>query len=118
MFTIHLKKLSFFAHHGVHDEEGIIGTDFEVSVSIHFNAPEKIVALNDTINYVDVFEIIKKRFAIPERLLETLAQHIVDEIYTMDNRITTINISIDKINAPIANFVGRVGVYYSKSFNL
>jgi dihydroneopterin aldolase len=51
MFTVHLNKLKFFAHHGVHDEEGIIGTDFEVSVSINFNAPEKIIALNDTINY-------------------------------------------------------------------
>jgi 7,8-dihydroneopterin aldolase/epimerase/oxygenase len=117
MFTVHLNKLQFFAHHGVHDEEGIIGTDFEVSVSIHFNALEKIVALDDTINYVRVFEIVKNRFAVPERLLETLAQHIVDDIYTFDKRITTINISIDKINPPISNFIGSVGVTYTKSFN-
>ncbi len=116
MFTVHLNKLKFFAHHGVHDEEGIIGTDFEVSVSVHFNAPEKVVALDDTINYVSVFNIIKNRFAIPERLLETLAQHIADDIYAMDTCITTINISIDKINAPISNFIGTVGVTYTKSF--
>jgi 7,8-dihydroneopterin aldolase/epimerase/oxygenase len=117
MFTVHLNKLIFFAHHGVHNEEGIVGTDFEVSVSIHFNAPEKVISLNDTINYVHVFEVIKKRFAIPERLLEILAQHIVDDIYAIDNRITTINISIDKINAPIPNFIGTVGVSYTKSFS-
>ncbi len=116
MFTVHLNKLKFFAHHGVHDEEGIIGTDFEVSVSINFNAPEKIIALNDTINYVSVFNIVKNRFAIPERLLETLAQHIAVDIYDLDNRITTINISIDKINPPISNFTGSVGVTYSKSY--
>jgi 7,8-dihydroneopterin aldolase/epimerase/oxygenase len=115
MFTVHLNKLIFFAHHGVHDEESIIGTDFEVSVSIDFDAPEKVVALKDTINYVSVFEVIKKRFATPGRLLETLAQHIVDDIYAIDNRITTINISIDKINPPISNFIGSVGVTYSKS---
>jgi 7,8-dihydroneopterin aldolase/epimerase/oxygenase len=117
MFTVHLNKLKFFAHHGVHDEEGIIGTDFEVSVSVSFNAPEKVVALNDTINYVNVFDIVKNRFGIPERLLETLAEHIVNDIYAMDNRITTINISIDKINAPIPNFIGTVGVSYTKSFS-
>jgi 7,8-dihydroneopterin aldolase/epimerase/oxygenase len=116
MFTVHLNKLLFFAHHGVHDEEGIIGTDFEVSVSVSFNASEKIIALHDTINYVSVFEIIKMRFAIPERLLETLVQHIVDDIYAIDNRITTINISIYKINPPISNFIGSVGVTYTKSF--
>jgi 7,8-dihydroneopterin aldolase/epimerase/oxygenase len=117
MFTVHLNKLIFFAHHGVHDEEGIVGTNFEVSVSVNFNAPEKVVALNDTINYVSVFNIIKNRFAIPERLLETLAQHITADIYAMDNRITTINISIDKINPPISNFIGSVGVTYTKSFS-
>jgi 7,8-dihydroneopterin aldolase/epimerase/oxygenase len=117
MFTVHLDKLILFAHHGVHDEEGIIGTDFEVSVSVHFNAPEKVMALDDTINYVKVFNVVKNRFAIPERLLETLAQHIVDDIYAIDNRITTINISIHKINPPISNFIGSVGVTYSKSFS-
>jgi 7,8-dihydroneopterin aldolase/epimerase/oxygenase len=117
MFTVHLNKLKFFAHHGVHDEEGIIGTDFEVSVSINFNAPEKIIALNDTINYVSVYNIVKNRFAIPERLLETLAQHISDDIYAMDKRIVTINISIEKMNPPISNFIGTVGVTFTKSFN-
>jgi 7,8-dihydroneopterin aldolase/epimerase/oxygenase len=116
MFTIHLNKIKFFAHHGVHDEEGIVGTDFEVSVSINFNAPEKVIALEDTINYVSVFNMVKNRFAIPERLLETLAQNIIEDIYAMDNRITTINISIDKINPPISNFIGTVGVSYTKSF--
>jgi 7,8-dihydroneopterin aldolase/epimerase/oxygenase len=116
MFTIQLNKLKFFAHHGVHDEEGIIGTEFEVSVYVNFNAPEKVIALIDTINYVSVFNIVKNRFAIPERLLETLAQNIVEDIYAMDNRITTINILIEKINPPIINFEGSVGVTYSKLF--
>ncbi len=117
MFTIQLKKLKFFAHHGVHDEEAIIGTNFEVSVSVSFRAPDKVAQLDDTINYVSVFGIIKNRFAIPECLLETLAQDIVDDIYAMDNRITIINISIDKINPPISNFIGSVGVTYTKSFD-
>jgi 7,8-dihydroneopterin aldolase/epimerase/oxygenase len=117
MFTVHLNNLKFFAHHGVHDEETIIGTDFQVSVSISFNAPEKIVALNDTINYVKVFNVVKNRFSISERLLETLAQYIADDIYAIDKRITTINISIHKINPPISNFIGTVGVTYSKSYN-
>jgi 7,8-dihydroneopterin aldolase/epimerase/oxygenase len=116
MFTVHLNNIKFFAHHGVHNEEGIIGTDFEVSVSVSFDAPEKVIALNDTINYVQVYEVIKNRFAIPDRLLETLAHCIVDDIYAIDNRITTINISIYKIHPPISNFIGTVGVTYTKEF--
>ena len=116
MFTIHLNNLRFFAYHGVHDEEALLGTDFEVSVSIIFNAPEKIVVLEDTIDYVRAYQIIKDKFQRREKLLEALAQNIVASLYEFDNRISTINISIEKINPPIGNFMGRVGVFYSKSF--
>ena len=116
MFTIHLKNLVFFAYHGVHEEETVLGTDFEVSVSVTFNAPEKITGLHETINYATVYEIVKKHFSQPEKLLETLAQNITQDIHKVDDRITSINITIDKKNAPISNFTGVVGVTYSKSY--
>lgn len=116
MFTIHLNNLKFFAYHGVHEEEAVLGTDFEVSVAVTFNAPEKILELHDTINYATIYEIIKMHFAQPQKLLETLAQNITQEIHKIDNRITSINITIDKLNAPISNFIGKVGVTYFKSY--
>ena len=115
MFKVHLKKMKFFAHHGLHDEEGITGTEFEVSVDIGFSAVE-VHSIHDTINYVTVFEIVKRFFKTPERLLENLAQNITNDIYALDARITTINISIDKLNPPIYNFTGSVGISYSKSY--
>jgi 7,8-dihydroneopterin aldolase/epimerase/oxygenase len=117
MFTVHVNKIKLFAYHGIHPEETIVGTDFEVSVSVSFNAIQKIKVIEDTINYVNIFTIIKANFAKPEKLLETLAQNIVEEIYKMDTRITLINIWIDKTNAPILNFNGTVGITYSKSFS-
>jgi 7,8-dihydroneopterin aldolase/epimerase/oxygenase len=116
MFTIHLNKLLFFAHHGVHEEENIVGGNFEVSLAIDFTTVDKVISLNDTINYVDVFLLVKNRFSIPEKLLETLAQNIVGDIYEADKRIKTINISIQKLNPPLVNFTGSVGITYSKSF--
>ena len=117
MFTIRLNKMNFFAYHGVHEEENIVGTEFEVSVAVSFKAPDEVIALSDTINYVAVFEIVKRYFSTPEKLLETLAQNITEEIYKIDRRITSINITIDKLNAPICNFTGNVGVNYLKSFS-
>lgn len=117
MFTIRLNKMKLFAYHGVHSEETIVGTDFEVSVAISFAENKKVVALADTINYVAVFEIVKKHFDLPTALLETLVQNISEDIYKIDNRILSINITIDKLNAPICNFMGNVGVQYVKSFS-
>ena len=116
MFTVHLNKMKFFAHHGWHDEEGITGTEFEVSVSVAFDAKEKISSLHDTVNYITVFDIVKERFLHPARLLESLAEQIVQDIHQTDPRIHSINITIDKLNPPINNFTGTAGVSYSRSF--
>jgi dihydroneopterin aldolase len=116
MFTVRLNDMIFHAYHGVHEEETVVGTDFKVSVLISFSKSKKILSLNDTINYVSVFEIVKKLFEIPEKLLETLAQNITDEIYKINNQISSINVTIDKLNPPIRNFTGTVGVNYLKFY--
>ncbi|MEP7163673.1 MAG: dihydroneopterin aldolase [Ferruginibacter sp.] len=116
MFTIHLNKLAFFAHHGLHDEEAITGTSFEIDVSIQFDAKGKINSLHQTINYAAAYEVIKKHMLHPVALLESLAQDITEDIYLLDNRITVIKIDINKLHPPIKNFIGSVGVSYSKVF--
>lgn len=116
MFKIELHKLSFFAHHGLHDEEAVTGTNFEIDVSIKFDATGKITSIHQTINYADVYAVIAKHMEHPVALLEMLAQNITEEIYTLDARIKTINISINKLHPPIRNFTGSVGVTYNKEF--
>ncbi len=117
MYTIRLNNLKMFAHHGLHEEETIIGTDFEVSLAVSFNPPAEITLLSETVDYVSMYNIIKDRFSTPVKLLETLAYNISEDIYMLDARISLINITIDKINPPISNFAGTVGIAYSKSFS-
>jgi len=116
MFTIHLHNLKFFSFHGVHDEERILGNEYEVNASLSFEAAEKITALEQTINYVSVYEIIKKRMAIPTALLETLAEDLAQKIYSIDDRIRSISVSIEKKNPPIPNMDGSVAVSCTKKF--
>ncbi len=116
MFTIQLDKLKFFAHHGIHDEEAITGTQFEVDASLGFEPGEKISRLEQTINYVDVYAVISKHMKTPEALLESLAENMADDIRKLDNRILSINITIKKLHPPVKNFSGSVGVSYSKTY--
>ena len=116
MFTVRLHKMKFFAHHGWHDEEGITGTAFEVSLAVEFDPQKKITHLDETMNYVTLHDIVKEKFLHPSRLLETLAQDIAETIHSTDQRIRSINISIDKVNAPIENFSGTAGISYSKIY--
>ena len=118
MFTIHLNNCIFYSKHGVFAEEAIVGTSFEVNLSISFNSEEVIQSLKQTINYVEVYDLVKKHFERPRQLLEMLAQEITRDIHIADPRVTLVEIQIKKINPPIANFTGSVGVSYVKSFLL
>lgn len=118
MHTIHLHNLLFFSHHGMHAEETVTGTNFEVSVDIEFIQEEPVRKISQTINYATVYEIIKAHMNKPVALLETLAENISNAIFLHDTRITNINITINKSGAPISNFAGKVGVSYRKKFVL
>lgn len=116
MYTIHLNDLEFFAHHGWHNEEALAGGNFRVAVSLEFEDSKKIESLEDTINYVEVYNVIKTKVNLRVRLLETLAADICEEISQIDKRIKTINITITKLAPPIINFIGNVAVSLTKSY--
>ena len=116
-FTIELKCLRFFAHHGLYAEEAKVGNEFEVDVSIAYKAAETIVSsIEQTINYAEVFRIVKDEFSQRKDLLETCAMQIADRLQKQFPQIESLTISIKKLNAPIANFVGSVGVAFTKAF--
>ena len=116
LITIHLDNLEFFAHHGLHDEEAVIGTLFNVSIHVSFQRKETITSISQTINYVDVYTVVKKHMLQPVALLEMLAENILEEVYLLDNRINKINININKHHPPVKNFIGTVGVSFQKEF--
>ena len=116
MYSIHLNNCRFYAFHGMHEEETTVGAPFEVSLKADFDAALPIRHLRETINYVDVFDCVRSHFGQAVPLLETLAQQIVDDVYLLDKRIKKIDISITKLNPPIAGFTGTIGVSYSKTF--
>ena len=116
MFTINLHNLNFFSFHGVHEEERILGNEYEVNVEVTFEEKGAITKIDDTINYVKVFELVKQRMNRPTALLETVAQDIVNQVHSADNRVRPVTVSVEKKNPPIANIQGSVSVTYTKEF--
>ena len=51
---IHLHNLKFFSHHGIHEEEKILGTAFEVNVEVEIKHNDRIDTIHQTIDYVQV----------------------------------------------------------------
>ncbi len=117
MITIHLHNLKFYSFHGVHDEERILGNEYEVNADVQFHEEQtQINSLSETINYVSLYEIIKNRMKIPTQLLETLIMEIGNNIHEKFNYVRSINISLKKIHPPIERIEGTVGVSWHKEF--
>ena len=116
MLSVYLHHLKFHAFHGLYEAEKISGNDFEVNVELGLPASGKIKHLEQTIDYVAVYSIIKERMQTATPLLETVAQDLAEIIHHADRRIKHISISIKKLSPPIKNCTGTVGVTFKKIF--
>lgn len=114
MIQILLQDIKLFGYHGVHPLEKVTGTHFTVNITIDINATGEPMALADTIDYADVFQLLKTEFSQTEDLLENLAERILTKIFTTFTLAQHADIAILKNNAPISAFQGRVGVRLSK----
>ena len=111
-----LKDIVLFGYHGVHPLEKKVGTPFRINIQINLDSSVSVQSLSDTLDYAQVFDILKKEFQIIEDLLEVLIERIIASIALLSSNIKTIDISIIKLNAPITGFQGEVGVRKQKQF--
>ena len=80
---IFLDTLRFFAHHGVGEQETVVGNEFTVSlrlqVDIRRAAETDDVA--DTVSYADVHTAVKAEMDIPSKLLEHVCGRIINRLF-------------------------------------
>jgi len=103
MDYIELKNMAFNARHGVLEQEKKTGATFTVSLKLYLdlNAAGQSDRLEDTINYAEVFEIVKKEMTIPSNLLEHVANRIIQAIKQTFPQIEKIQIRLAKLRPPV-----------------
>jgi dihydroneopterin aldolase len=116
MIKIELHNLRFFAHHGMYEEEKKVANEFDVDLEVSFEANETITSINESINYVKLYELVKKHMLQEQRLLETIAMNISYSIHEQYPQVKKISITITKKYPPVINFSGNVAVSYVKEF--
>jgi len=118
MITIELNQLIFHGYHGLHEEEKKVMNTFEVNLSVKYDEKKSdFNNIDDTISYVDLYEIVKQKIQVPVLLLEKICQGIIRKIKHQYPFVREVNISIYKLQAPIENFQGKVGVSMRKKFD-
>lgn|SRR5690606_8818970 len=100
---IRVKELRFFSHHGYYPEEQILGNEYFVSIEVCFSFPNAIDdRLENTLNYESLYDVAKKEMEKPQKLLETVADNILNKIIAISDNDSTekIKVSVCKINPP------------------
>ena len=112
MSTISVEQMEFYAYHGCFKEEQIIGTRFLVDLYLETDTEkaEKSDDLTDTVNYQEVYLLVKKEMEIKSKLLEHVGRRILDRIKERFPQVVTASLKISKMNPPLGGKMNNVSL--------
>lgn len=115
MGIIKVTNIKVYAYHGCLVEEGKIGSDYRVDVSVKANLQPSADSdqLSETVDYVHVNKIVKEEMAIRSKLLEHVAKRILKRIFAEILIAKEATVAVSKINPPIGGNVEMVTIEMS-----
>lgn len=110
---ISLDKMRFYAYHGVLEQERAVGNHYELSLRFEINKYSSLEsdALNDTISYAEVYELISECMERPSQLLEHVAGRIVRCLFDRFEEIQHIKLKLSKQKPPISGDLQSASVH-------
>ncbi len=112
MSVISIEGMEFFAYHGCFKEEQIIGTKFLVDLHIETDTTEAENSdnLSKTINYQEVYWLVKAEMKIKSNLLENVARRILSALKHNFPETKNATIKISKLNPPLGGKMKNVSL--------
>lgn len=109
---IFLRQLRFHAFHGVLDQERRVGNDYVINVvaECDFAHAMQTDELEDTVNYAEIYRVVKEEMAVPSKLLEHVAGRIGERLFNEFPSLQSLDISITKVNPPFGADCEGAGV--------
>jgi dihydroneopterin aldolase len=109
MGTIGLEGLEFFAYHGFYAEEQKIGNRYQVDIQIttDFSEAAQEDKLSATVNYEDLYQIIALVMKNKIKLLEHIAQQIINDVRLKYPGVFDVKVTVSKFNPPIGGVCNR-----------
>lgn len=100
---VSLEGLSFYAYHGLYDEERKSGNRFLVDIKVITSIDEKadFDDLGNTVDYEVLYKIVQSKMSVPVRLLEKVGKEILDEAFLSLQTIESAEVSITKYSPPL-----------------
>ena len=107
-----LRNVRFHAFHGVMPQERRVGADFLVNLRVGYPLEKAMQSdeVGDTLNYAELYALVKAEMAEPSKLLEHGAGRIVSAIEKQFPQVTSIDLELTKQNPPMGADCDWAGV--------
>lgn len=115
MGKLELENMIFYSRHGCFHEEQLLGNKFIVDFSAESDISKAAESddLNDSVDYQEIYKVIKEEMAIPSKLLENVAGRIINRIKDEFPSLSSGVISIKKTAPPIGGEIGAFKISLS-----
>ena len=112
MGNIYLKNIRLYSYHGCMDEEEKIGSDYVVNLKVKtdLSVSSRSDILSDTVDYVSLHSIVKEEMNQRAKLLENVADRIINRILKEHPIVVKASVKVAKKNPPIGGNVEEVAV--------
>lgn len=112
MDKISVEGIRLYGYHGCLDEEGKIGTEYRVDVDVWGDVSKAIENddLDKTMDYVTINRIVASHVGERSKLIETVAQRIIVDIFKEMPIVQKIRIKLSKLYPPINGDVEKVSI--------
>ncbi len=103
MSVISIEGMEFFAYHGCFVEEQLIGTWFVVDLFLDVDTQnaEQSDNLEDTVNYLAVYQCVKAEMEVASKLLEHVGRRILNAVHHQFSTVQHARVKIRKMNPPL-----------------
>lgn len=98
-----LKGLRFYAFHGMMPQETRVGGDFLVNLRVGYPLGKAMLSdeVGDTLDYAQLYALVREEMAVPSKLLEHVAGRIASAIERRFPQVTSIDLELTKQNPPM-----------------
>lgn len=113
---IELEEMEFYAYHGCYKEEQIVGNRFLVSIIIETDVAlaAQTDKIQDALNYVKVYEMVKSEMKQTSHLLEHITLRILDSLFKNFPIIQKATVKVSKMNPPMGGQMKKVSLTLSR----
>ena len=112
MGYITIDNMEFYAYHGCFPEEQAIGTRFMVNLRMRVDTSQAQVSddISHTVNYLEVYQVVKREMTKPSHLLEHVANRIGESVRSEYPMVEKVWVRVSKLNPPLGGRMESVSV--------